>query len=291
MNGLRTIMACILVLVTAPGCSGRLQEQSFDEADADIDNLALGHQAISRGAFSDAEQHYSARLFEDEEDIEALLGLGAALLEQQSLSRARQVFSRVIELEPKHPEALEGMGLALLAEGRIDEATEMLEAALWQDTERWRAWNGLGVIADLDAEPRVAAAHYQRARDAGGDNELVANNRGYSLLMAGEIGAAERELLRATQRYPRSRRLRGNLALAMAHQGRYEDTVKTLKTIHPEHEALNNAGYLAMLNDDHDIAVQLLRRSTEASPRHYPRAEANLERALQERERVSAESR
>lgn len=50
----------------------------------------------------------------------------------------------------------------------------------------------------------------------------------------------------------------------------------------PREEALNNIGYIALLKKDYRSAISYFEQALEASPRWYPRAAANLERARQE---------
>ena len=274
----------VVVLSTMSACASRqLDDSGLEPA---VDEREMATQAYARGDFNAARRHLGAHLTEHQEDVEALLMLGNIWLEQQRPERAKRSFDQVLTLQPENVDAKEGKALALLARGETEQADEYFAALLEERPERWRSWNGRGVIADMQGDYERARAAYRKALASGGDNEAVANNLGYSMIMSGDLRDAAHWLGRALEDYPGSLRLRNNLALALARNRRYQGAMSELRVVMPEHEALNNVGYIAMLNGDYEIAVDLLRKATEVSPRYYPRAEANLLRAVQARDQA-----
>jgi Flp pilus assembly protein TadD len=264
------VAACLVLL----GCATSRSEGSAD----DYDPLQVARQALNAGVFDEAEQRYLNHLMSNPEDTDALAGLGFALLDQQQHDAARAAFRQALEFDADHAEAREGLALVDLARGRADLAKPVLTTLSQSAQVSWRVWNALGVMADLDGQPDQARKYYQRALEGGGDNAVVANNLGYSTMMAGDVEEAVRILSAASQRFPREAHLRHNLALAQARAGRYEVALDTFSTLIPVWEALNNVGYVAMLNDELTLARRYLLRALDQSPRHYPQAAANLER-------------
>ena len=105
---------------------------------------------------------------------------------------------------------------------------------------------------------------------------MVINNAGYSLIMAGEYREAETLLQRAVARYPNEQRLRHNLAISQARQGRYEQAVQTWQGSLDRAVALSNSGYVALLNGDRVKARALFEEASAVSTSHRPKIAANL---------------
>lgn len=269
-----TRLAALAVLSVLAGCA----TSPADDMSTLVDPVAEARAALLDGAADEALQRYRAHLADHPDDLAALAGLGFAQLDLQQYDAAHDTFRQALARDPQDPASREGAALADLARGQVADAVPKLRELAQQPPVSWRVFNGLGVIADLDGEFAVAADFYQRARAAGGDNVVVANNLGYSTLMSGDAAAARTLLQEALLRYPRDVRLQQNLGLAEARSGDYARAVQTLSAVMPEWEALNNVGYMAMLNGALEIAHSHLQRALDSSPRFYPQAAANLER-------------
>jgi Flp pilus assembly protein TadD len=274
MGSLRYLVVAVVV-VSLSGCASTAATRSAAD---DYDPLRIAREALDAGVVNEAEQRFRAHLADYPDDVDAMAGLGFALLDQQRHDAARAVFRQALERASDHREAREGAALVDLTRGQIDQARPVLLALSADGSASWRLWNGLGVMADLDGDPEAARRYYQLALEAGGDNAVVANNLGYSTMMAGDLPAAMRILSDASRRFPAELRLRHNLGLAQARAGRYDAALDTFSALMPAWEALNNVGYVAMLNDELPLARRYLLRALDASPRHYPQAAANLER-------------
>lgn len=268
-----TITVFMIALLVMSGCASKRGSETAME-----DPVAMARQALAAGVVDEAEQRFRAHLAEHPEDVDALAGLGFVQLDQQQHDNARATFAQALELDAGHREAIEGQALVDLARGQTDLARPVLQSLGAEEPVSWRVLNALGVIADLDGEFDRARDHYQRAIAAGGDNAVVANNLGYSTMMAGDPQTAITLLSEALHRYPQETRLQQNLGLAQARAGHYDVAVDTLSQLMPEWEAFNNVGYMAMLNDQLSVARRYLQRALDSSPRHYPQAAANLER-------------
>jgi Flp pilus assembly protein TadD len=272
MKMLGSIIVLTLLLALA-GCASKRGSEVVME-----DPVAMARQALAAGVIDEAEQRFRAHLVEHPEDVDALAGLGFVQLDRQQHDNALATFRQALEINAGHREAREGQALVNLARGQTDLARPVLQSLGAEDPVSWRVLNGLGVLADLDGEFARSRDYYQRAIAAGGDNVVVANNLGYSTMMAGDAEAAISLLSEARRRYPQETRLQQNLGLAQARAGRYDVAVDTLSALMPEWEAFNNVGYMAMLNDQLSVARRYLQRALDSSPRHYPQAAANLER-------------
>lgn len=127
-----------------------------------------------------------------------------------------------------------------------------------------------------------AQQHYREAIALQPGHPLILNNMGYSRMMAQDYAVAEglfRDGLRAA---PDGNYLHANLVLAIAWRGEYARALVEALRRQPREEALNNIGYIVLLRKDYRAAISYFEQALEASPRWYPRAAANLERARQE---------
>jgi len=242
---------------------------------------ARGDKAIADGDVDRALYFYVEAIGIDPSDKTTLLKIGAIHRDREDARLALAAYRRVLMLEADDVQALEGAGLALLELRELEAAQVLLARAVEHDERRWRAHEGLGVIADLrqeDGWAATAAAHYERALQIQPNAASVYNNLGYSRYLAGDLDAATAAFQRATALDPGFERAWRNLALVHAKLGDYDEALRILRSIESEAAALNDVGYLAMLEGFYDLAEQYLVDATEASPTFYRVAYENLDR-------------
>ena len=110
-----------------------------------------------------------------------------------------------------------------------------------------------------------ARAAYERALALAPDEGAVLNNFGLSKLSAGDYDAAAALFVRALEASPDLAAAETNLRLALALGGRYDEALAGRRRRGRLPDALNNAGYAALLRGDYAQArILLLRRSTPA---------------------------
>jgi cytochrome c-type biogenesis protein CcmH/NrfG len=84
----------------------------------------------SPSAEADLTAPWRARLAQNPEDVEALLGLAHAHLDQKRLDEAEAVYRQVLAKEPKNAEAIDHLGTVMLARGQVDSALRQYDQAL-----------------------------------------------------------------------------------------------------------------------------------------------------------------
>lgn len=141
------------------------------------------------------------------------------------------------------------------------------------------SWNTLGVIADMDGEFSAAEGFYKASLSAFDRDVSVYNNYGYSLMMAHRYKEAEAIFLRGLKVDPYAKRVKHNLALAKAWQGQYAAALQVYSNLHRDPQAYNNIGYIALLNKDYAVAINLFEEAIRLSPSYYAKAGRNLQRA------------
>lgn len=172
--------------------------------------------------------------------------------------------------------ASQGLGIALLLSGNRADAFDALTVAIERDPSLWRAWNALGILHDRDANFSKAVEAYDHALEAEQKRAEIHNNRGFSLLLSGEVEASIAALSKAMEMNPQLMIAKTNLRLALALKGEYvaalsgaaRGEVRTL---------LNNAGFAAMVRGDLPNAEAFFVRAIEESPAYYSLAARNLE--------------
>ncbi len=196
--------------------------------------------------------------------------------------------------------ALEGAGLVHLRQRHYEEALEHLESAVMLDQQRlggvrstrterssalpphdsrspYRAYRGLGVLADLAGEYGQAVRHYQVSDAIHPHSAITQNNLGYSHYLAGDLDRAKSHFRRAIAIDPGFKNGWCNLALIHLRQRRQEDALSALEQVMSKPEAYNTLGYLNMLAGNHIQAEQFLEKAISLSPSYYQQAQQNLE--------------
>jgi Flp pilus assembly protein TadD len=240
-----------------------------------------GDLALRKGEVDRALYFYVEAVGIDPADRNTLAKIAWIHRGRRAYPLALEAYRRILALDPHDAGALEGAGLTLIDLRRFDEAGGLLERAVGQDPKRWRAHEGLGVLADLEHGPGwaiEARRHYEDALAIAPDAPSVHNNFGYSLYMAGDLVGAARSFERAVEIDPHHERAWRNLALVRVREARYRDALEALRRVENEPSALNDVGYLAMLEGHYDAAEGFLEAAAEASPTYYRMAYENLDR-------------
>lgn len=268
----------IITSLLVMSCASQPSLDAENEEGFTIDELkSSAEMATYAGAYRDALLKYQAILRKEPENIKALNGVGESLMAAEQPERAILYFERALKVEPSNVDARKGRALSWLMQAKYADAKISLLNLVGDGVVDWRVWNGLGVIADLDAEYDVATSYYKRAIDAEPGNAMLYNNLGYSQIMGHSYAEAESTLNEALLYAPGNQRIMNNLAMAIAWQKRYEDAVDRLDIVMDAAASYNNVGYVAYLNSDYAIAEEYFRKAMSLRPSFYKRAATNLE--------------
>ncbi|MBW0144067.1 hypothetical protein [Sphingomicrobium clamense] len=195
--------------------------------------------------------------------------------------RYTQALARATALLRQHPDdivLLERAGLAALSLGKDDQASAFLARAARLGSQRWRTYNGLGVLADRRADWAAADAAYAQAEALVTPQATLFNNRGWSMLLQGRWEEALGPLTQAFAMEPQNPLYSANLALAsMALDNdlpRREDGEGDAQFA----ARLNDAGVVAAAQGMQRKAIAAFTRAIEARSQYYERAATNLAR-------------
>ncbi len=238
-------------------------------------NLIQGEKAVEDGLYEEAQVLFARVLDLQPTNRQAKLGLGEVML---GVGRYREAMARFEEAstEPTlQAKTLQGRGLALLALKNRDQACPMLTESVKADPTLWRSWNGLGQCFDTDQKWEEAEEAYRKALALKPGSAAVHNNLGFSYLLQRKPQEAAAEFVIAVKQDPQLEVAKANLRLALAAQGRYDESL--LDVPRDEYSrALNNAGFIAMMRGDYVAAEAYLSRAMEASPAFNEVAWRNL---------------
>lgn len=262
---MRTLIALSLALCSplpaaaaSPATSGEI-EQAIESGRLDQARLMIADM-VAPGAPAEAQEAALAHLaFASGRDEEAL---------------AR--YQALLGASPADRKACERGGIAAVRLHRLDAARPLLECATASPDASWRAWNALGVLADLEQDWATATNHYGRALELSPDNPRVLNNIGYSHLLQGDWGEAIRLFERAQAIDPAIARLANNLELARAAIDEDLPRRRPRESASDWASRLNDAGVAAELLGDRQRAIANFTRALEASGKWYDRAANNL---------------
>jgi len=165
----------------------------------------------------------------------------------------------------------------LLRARRYDQALDYLTRVVYDDHRRWRAYNGLGVVADLQGRHAVAKLHYASALRAKANEPSVLNNLGYSNYLAGDFVAAIDAFRQVLARDQGNSLAWRNLGLVQAREGRYAQAQQAFERTMDRPSAYNNVGYIAMLQGDYKRARAYFKLAAELNPSYYTTAFENME--------------
>lgn len=264
-------VGAILLLTALTGCGGLLQPESkpvVAVAKPDTAPLLVAADATrSDGRLSEAIAIYQQILVNEPTSLEAQYGIAECLLGTGRAVDAKPIFLGLESKEKFHALALQGFGIADLALDKREEAEPALQNAIAADPKLWRAYNGLGLIADSKRQPAAALELYHKALSINPNSPVLLNNLGYSRLLAGKPEEAITNLRKALSLEPTSETIQNNIRLAIAAKGDYGTATQNI----PKEEQaaiLNNVGFIALRRGDLSVAEGLLSRAMEANP-HY----------------------
>jgi Flp pilus assembly protein TadD len=272
---------------SAPRPADTIAEQDLRDADLDVifatefpvgskaEALVRAEAAMASGDVERALFFYVKALKFDATDTDLFVKIGRIHEYRDNAELAVRAYSMALRVNPDLVAALEARGLLCLEHDEPLYAEADLRRAVALDPTAWRAWNGLGLLADGNGDHAGAIVQYTAALELQPGLPALLNNRGYSRMLAGDLPGALTDLEQsAAQDYDKAW---VNLGVLYAKVQRYDDAVEALAKVLAEPEALNRTGAAAMDNRDFELARALFERAIERSPVWFPAAEENLE--------------
>jgi len=215
------------------GCLGR--------GDADVTgSVATRDPTTLRQEARDLGERYDRKPGEKQVSLRYAAVLHA--LNQQA--QAVAVLEAASIANPKDREVQAAFGKALAEAGRLDQAATVLAGAHSPDRPDWRILSAEGAIADQQGRHEDAQRLYGEALAIMPNEPSVLSNLGLSYALSRQLGRAEATLRTAAAQPKASARVRGNLALVLALQGKFQESEIVASKDLSQAEAEANIGYI-----------------------------------------------
>lgn len=159
----------------------------------------------------------------DMKDPKAIVEFAARMKVTGAQEQAFGTLERALREYPDHADLLAAYGRLALALGKDQAARGALLRARRQGADDWRVLSALGVLQTKAGDYAGARTLFHAALARSPGNAVVLNNLALAYILDGHPRQAEQILRKADAVPSRDRgKLRGNLALALAVQGRFD---------------------------------------------------------------------
>ncbi|MBE0576204.1 MAG: tetratricopeptide repeat protein [Desulfuromonadales bacterium] len=303
------ILICIILSIIFSGCTKSVRKVNYVTDDSaalqalsakdDIaplqsksaqDLVTAGFLYLANKNLKIAELHFVTAIGKDPKMVDAFIGLGRIELLRSNYSSALVAFGKARALKPDSVPALVGEAQALRFEDKLNAAIEKINAAMMIAPEDISVLKELAMIYDLMGKETLSAPLYLEIVERSPDQAQSHNNLGLNLMMRGMYPEAILSFSQAHKLDRDNLRIKNNLASAYLLNGNEVNAINLFKGTVGEAAAYNNIGYLYMTQGHFDEAEQALNKALQLNPRHYVRAQENLE-TLQEMRRAERPSR
>jgi Flp pilus assembly protein TadD len=156
-------------------------------------------------------------------DKAASIEYARALRALTRYSEAVAVIQTAAIKAPKDFEVLGEYGKALADAGQLAQAKDVLSRAYTPDNPRWDVMSVQGTVADRLGDHASAMQFYHEALKIAPGEPSVLTNMGLSLALAKQLPEAEQTLRQAVASPKADARMRGDLALVLALEGKFGD--------------------------------------------------------------------
>jgi Flp pilus assembly protein TadD len=149
---------------------------------------------------------------------------------------------------PKDLDVLAAYGKALADNGQLQQAADVLSHSYTPDRPNWASMSAQGSVADQLGDHAQAQEFYKNALKIAPNEPAVLSNLGLSYALTKQLPLAEETLRQAAAQPSADRRVRDNLALVLALEGKFAEAEKVgEQDMSPEDAAANVAAVRQMI--------------------------------------------
>ncbi len=283
------ILSCVLLTACNPGnikeagiSSDKQQtEEILQSAGLNVASVEDAVQKAEKAAQSgktDLAQLYFIKAYDLEpNNVQVLQKMADLYVDLKKYNLAEVSLKLILKQQPDDLKTTEQYGLLLIKLGKYPDAEDNL-ARVVAKQQSWSAYNGLGIIANLQGDPLKAEGFFKKADSILPNSPELLNNIGFALYSADKLDEAVPYYIKALQINPGFKKAIYNYALLQARLSDYEHAYIAFAKVSSPAEANNNTGYIAMMNGDYAEANNYLQEAIKSSPRFYKKANDNLMR-------------
>jgi tetratricopeptide (TPR) repeat protein len=239
------------------------------------DAIVKAEKAAQSGKMDLAQLYYVKAYDLEPNNIEVLQKMADLYIELKKYDLAEVSFKLILKQQPDNLKATEQYGLLLIKLRNYPAAEKNLTSVVAKQ-QSWSAYNGLGIIANLQGNPLKAESFFKKADQIFPNSPELLNNIGFALYSADKLDEAQSYYAKALQINPNFKKAIYNYALLQARLGQYEQAYNAFAKVSTPAEANNNTGYIAMMNGDYKEANNYLQEAIKLSPLFYKKANENL---------------
>jgi Flp pilus assembly protein TadD len=228
-------------LVALGGCRGS------DDVTGSISGPSTALPASDEQLRAYAEE-WSKRYDADPGEKVASINYARALRALTRYSQAVAVMQSAAVKAPRDFDILGAYGKALADAGQLPQAADVLSRSYAPEDPNWSNMSAQGVVADQLGDHAQAQDLYRNALKIAPNEPSVLCNLGLSYALTKNLPLAEQTLRQAAAQAAADRRVRDNLALILALEGKFEEAQKiSERDMSPEAAAANVAAIRQMI--------------------------------------------
>ncbi|MFK7793369.1 MAG: tetratricopeptide repeat protein [Devosiaceae bacterium] len=210
-------------------------------------------ELMSDSQLRQAANRWEQRYERDQNDRTAALNFAAALRALGRHDQAVAILRRAVVTHQGDRAVQAAYAKALTSAGRFEEALNVIGQAHSEARPDWQLLSAQGTILDQLGRHQEARASYAQALRIVPDEPTVLSNLGMSYVLEGNLVEAERTLRQAIANARQvDPRVRGNLALVVGLQGRFDEAMQIAQQDLPPQAAQANIAYLRQMMSEAD---------------------------------------
>jgi Flp pilus assembly protein TadD len=242
---------------------------------------AIGPEAVLPDSTPELE-HYAEdlgrRYDADPDNKQIAMAYSRALRALTRYEQAVAVAQRLAAKYPKDMDVLGNYGKALADDGRLREAATVLPEAHTPEQPNWSILSAQGAVADQLGDHDQAQAYYSAALKIAPNQPEVLSNLGLSYALSKQLPLAESTLQQAAVQPGADMRVRQNLALVLALEGKFDAAQSvSQRDLSPVDAAENVAAIRQMIaqadpwNEIRKLDAKKTAATSPQKPAHYAR--------------------
>jgi Flp pilus assembly protein TadD len=210
-----------LLLGSALGLSGCSSTLNDVTASIDRSRTPAAMPTDEAGLRRFAEE-WGARYDKNPKDKTAAIAYAKALLTLKQTSQAVAILQGLAIQYPQDMSVLAAYGKGLASAGQLNQAADVLSRAHTPEKPDWSVVSAQGTIADELGDHEAARRYYDEALKIRPNDPGVLSNLGLSYALSRQLPRAEETLKEAAIQPGADMRVRQNLALVLALEGKFD---------------------------------------------------------------------
>jgi Flp pilus assembly protein TadD len=213
----------VAALLALPGCSKSINSMTLNDVTGSIGRASVEKIPTEDGALRRFSEEWGRRYDANRKDKTVAITYARALHALDQNAQAVAVLQGLAIQNPEDMKVLSAYGKALADAGRLKEAADVLSRAHTPERPDWSVLSTQGSIADQLGAHEDARGYYETALKIRPNDPTVLSNLGLSHALSRQLPRAEETLLLAARQPGADMRVRQNLALVLALQGKFSE--------------------------------------------------------------------